>query len=1083
MNRGRGFAVALALAMLGAAPASAQTVLADFDARSDDRAPVRSAVDAARDRLDARLGDQGAVVTDPRTGAVRSLSSVDEPLTGARDGDAADVALDYVRAHLGALGMDASDLDGLRLAARYTDVNGITHVTWHQTSHGLVSYDSNLSVNLGLGNRVLNVTGSPVHDLSVPSPTPQVTALEALSVAKEAVGGEMTPPAADRSAGVDRPTTFANGDSAHLVVLADTNGDRLAWSLTAAGPDPLLYEVVVDAVTGRVLARRSLTEFANQATVYDNHPGTGQFAPHTVDLTGPDGTWLNNSAGSTRLWGANAHAYSDEDGSNGASADEEVPAVGGNWNFTQQSVTCSATDPVQVASSFSGLCTWNGNDVATAATNRAQGTTQLFYFVNNFHDWLEADPIGFTPASHNFEGDDYVRAEAQDNAAGGDFNNANMSTPPDGVLPRMQMYLDRSTATGQGRPAVSSADDASIVYHEYTHGLSNRLANNGLGGGLASKQAAAMGEGWSDFFASDYLVEKGYETDSAADGDVLHGDYTNNDTVGIGREMALDCPVGSVSTRCAGTAGSGPGGFTAGDVGRINRYVTNGGENPEFPYYEEHSDGEVWAQTLWDLRAAIGGPAARRLVAEGLRLSPIGPSMLDERDAILLADAAAGGTFHDQIWAAFAKRGFGVGASTSSPSSTRIVPDTAVPALAAKAGVPVVSDPAPGGDGDGAAEPGETVRIQVPLRNLTKAALPVSAAQLSSAQVGVVVGTQTVDYGSIASEKTVTPAGTFSVTLPTTATCGVAVPLSLKVTPSTTLALSLPTGARMAGATTAATGLPKAIADNTRANAITSTVNVPTSAAVNGLRVHVTVDHSAVGQLNGRLTGPDGTQVLLFERPGLRVDGTLGDDMDVDFDDLATQSIQARPNAESTVTTGAFRPVEPLSAFAGKPLNGTWTLRVYDAAAGDTGSLTAFSITPLSPACSNDVAPTPSATATAPTATPTPSVTPPIAPFVSGLGAQLRFSKKRKGTLAFTAGPAGAPGTVAIKARKAGRRRAFVVGGGTFVVPATGAVRVALKVSRNVYRKLGLRPKRRAAADAVFLLGGQVFKLPVTVRR
>lgn len=71
--------------------------------------------------------------------------------------------------------------------------------------------------------------------------------------------------------------------------------------------------------------------------------------------------------------------------------------------------------------------------------------TNLFYMNNMMHDiWYHH---GFDEASGNFQynnygrggiGHDPVLAEAQD---GGGTNNANMSTPPDGSTPRMQMYI------------------------------------------------------------------------------------------------------------------------------------------------------------------------------------------------------------------------------------------------------------------------------------------------------------------------------------------------------------------------------------------------------------------------------------------------------------------------------------------------------------------------------------------------------------------------------------------------------------------------------------------------------------------
>lgn len=71
--------------------------------------------------------------------------------------------------------------------------------------------------------------------------------------------------------------------------------------------------------------------------------------------------------------------------------------------------------------------------------------TQLFYTSNMFHDLLEL--LGFTEAAGNFEevntgpggiGGDAVQLNAQD---GSGYNNANFLTRPDGIRPRMRMYL------------------------------------------------------------------------------------------------------------------------------------------------------------------------------------------------------------------------------------------------------------------------------------------------------------------------------------------------------------------------------------------------------------------------------------------------------------------------------------------------------------------------------------------------------------------------------------------------------------------------------------------------------------------
>src|SRR6185295_9028392 len=91
------------------------------------------------------------------------------------------------------------------------------------------------------------------------------------------------------------------------------------------------------------------------------------------------------------------------------------------------------------------------------------------------------------------------------------------------------------------------------------------------------------------------------------------------------------------------------------------------------PAFEVHADGEIWAETLWDLRQAIGGHDARALITEALRLSPKQPSFLDMRDAILQADVAAGGAHHAEIWQVFAHRGMGYSATTAGANATRAV--------------------------------------------------------------------------------------------------------------------------------------------------------------------------------------------------------------------------------------------------------------------------------------------------------------------------------------------------------------------------------------------------------------------------
>jgi hypothetical protein len=311
-------------------------------------------------------------------------------------------------------------------------------------------------------------------------------------------------------------------------------------------------------------------------------------------------------------------------------------------------------------------------------TNRNQAGNQLFYFVNNFHDHLRNAPgIGFDAASGAFEGTaGRVIAEVNDGAAlnGGrpfceDTNNANMTVFPVGA--RMQMYLWSGGCT-PGVHDVNGADDALIVYHEYTHGLSFRLVGDALNG----PQSGAMGEAWSDWYAVDYLGAAGLQPDSPAPGELRPGVYEGFPAL---RTQGFDCPVGSGPPGCPGAGAAGPGGYTYGDFGKILCDPTCRAE--------VHHDGEIWVETLWDLRNALifahgvaeGIFRARALITDGMRLSPPSPSFLDMRNAILQADVNRGFGDAYVIGTTFAARGMGLNARTAGDNDTAPVEDFTPP--------------------------------------------------------------------------------------------------------------------------------------------------------------------------------------------------------------------------------------------------------------------------------------------------------------------------------------------------------------------------------------------------------------------
>lgn len=650
-------------------------------------------------RLRRQLGPRGLFETDAVTGTPRMVAKLDGFLSPPKQGDPASIALAWVRSHAAALGLTAADLDGLTLTRNYTDITGTTHLAWSQSVDGVELFQNGLIVNVARGGRILNVTGSPVpglHRHEVPSPDfgARVSLGRALRNA-----GESGPPPAVRSqaAEADLPTRFPGGDEARLVLFADAPGSlRLAWRVRTDVSPEEAYEYVIDADDGEVLFRSNMVRPATgrvwqyAPNIDKACPGCSSAAGQQNDLPFP-GTW-NTSNG--RLKGNNAHVYTDVDDNNRpdkpfANCPEcgEIPPSNPgpdpDWLYTFQpnpypgntSAACSAIFP---------QCSWA---ITTNAAfdrgfgwrpNLRQNGTQVYWYINNFHDWLRGAPFGFTPAAGNFEGDDPVRAEILDGANTAVFpdpipgtpdtnhmNNANMYTQADGISPRMQiyLYLDPAEFPSSRHPEVNGGDDASILYHEYTHGLSDRLILDATGApALKSHQAKSMGEGWSDWYAMDYLEGQGlHAPDTAADGEIESGTYLRGHFVDMMRSEGLDCAVNSVDpAACPGGRTGHTGGYTLGDMGKVYR-------GPEV-----HADGEIWAQTLWQLRQRLiadlgesaGREETRSLITRAMELSPPDPGFLDMRNAILQADVADGGNDNrERIWSVFTSRGMGYWAS------------------------------------------------------------------------------------------------------------------------------------------------------------------------------------------------------------------------------------------------------------------------------------------------------------------------------------------------------------------------------------------------------------------------------------
>ena len=310
------------------------------------------------------------------------------------------------------------------------------------------------------------------------------------------------------------------------------------------------------------------------------------------------------------------------------------------------------------------------------STNASASTVNLFYVTNVLHDVFAAK--GFTAAAGNFQKNNYDAGGVEgdpllaENRDGAGLNNANMSTPPDGFSPRMQMFDWTSTQVFR-----SGSLDNGIIAHEFGHGVTNRLTGGPANSSaLSTTQARGLGEGWSDFFA---LMFTQNATDVAGTNRTIGNYVLGESSTGLGLRSQPYNYSKYVNTSMFG------------DLQNMSQV---------------HDIGEVWATVLWDLNWALikgssldpaypnaglgfnsdlsansgGNNMALRLVVQALKLQPANPTFLQARDAILDADRLLNaGQYQQTIWQVFARRGMGTNAKITASLTSPITESFDVP--------------------------------------------------------------------------------------------------------------------------------------------------------------------------------------------------------------------------------------------------------------------------------------------------------------------------------------------------------------------------------------------------------------------
>jgi subtilisin-like proprotein convertase family protein len=259
-------------------------------------------------------------------------------------------------------------------------------------------------------------------------------------------------------------------------------------------------------------------------------------------------------------------------------------------------------------------------------------------------------------------------------------------------------------------------------------------------------------------------------------------------------------------------------------------------------------------------------------------------------------------------------------------------------------------------DGGEFIEPGDTATVSLPVTNVGDATAVSTSVVLTTSTPGVTITPRAQSYGAIPRGETVVR--DYKVKVPASHEVGVPITFNTRVTFAGTFSPKTSTFSVDVGQPSdesvafAYSGAAVAIPD---ASTVGATVSIPVSGFGRASKVGFSIDgtvcnttagsttvginHTFVGDLVGQIIAPSGATATVFSG-----NGGSGDNMcQVVFDDSAAASFATVTSANAPFT-GSWKPISPLDALRGQPVDGTWKFFVRDTASFDTGSVRAVSL-------------------------------------------------------------------------------------------------------------------------------------------
>jgi extracellular elastinolytic metalloproteinase len=483
-------------------------VLADLDRRAGREQPNAAQKRAAE--------DLGARVRWNDLGTPASIVDSGEAVAGGLPKDPEAAATAFVHEQRALFGLSSAEARSLKVIAVNPIGRGAAVLLQQRVGELDVAPEGLAALGI-VDGRVVSVSSSLTDDTTPPA-APTITAEEALLSAAADAGRHLTAADVERAGTRGIWSTFeAEGLTgqpvARVVAVPTADGVRSAYQTSFVDAEaPQAFTHYIDARTGEVLVRFNDVDYLGEPKwdFFEGYPSLDHSSTDTRM------TWCWTPAPDCDLviaqdpeatpveWDVRPPAPNSTETTNGNNA-----RTVHNW---------FRTDPFTVGQTFASRrpgrdyqYAWTNqwfeercnpavfdsaqeNDVDAAIANLAVGH-------NLMHDWSYR--LGFTETAFNAQWSNFERGGAdhdpeQGNAQAGGVDggppaflardNANQITQADGIAPITNMYLWQPIAAAFYAPCLDGDLDMSVIAHEYTHLISNRMVG-GPNANLSGSQA------------------------------------------------------------------------------------------------------------------------------------------------------------------------------------------------------------------------------------------------------------------------------------------------------------------------------------------------------------------------------------------------------------------------------------------------------------------------------------------------------------------------------------------------------------------------------------------------------------------